>query len=405
MLVWLCKYGETIPIYNTDRKYRVGMLGESLKRSNCDVIWWASDFDHGKKKKIDIPKKTYSGIQLKKLSGRSYKKNISLQRILHNYEIGQEFSQKVSLEEIPDVIYTSMPTIDMAYRATKYAKLHNVLLVVDIRDLWPDVFKTLMPIKALRKDIFFKSMNNKLKFILNNADLVIAPTIEYIDWAKKKKGVYLKKTSVVPFGYEKPKLPPYQLLRESRKKSFEITFAGTVSVNFDLETVLKAAEVLSEDGIFFNIVGSGDRELYLKEKYGHLNNVKFWGWCNADQLHKILKRSTLGIAPYIPHENFIYNIPNKPYEYMAYGLPILTCLKGATYNLLDSFDMGLFYEYGDHTSLKEVIKGYLEKTNLSSRENESLRILDIFEENFSAEVVYAKLVKSIEECVKHEKIN
>ena len=397
MIIWLCKYGETIPINENDRKYRVGMLGEALKNNNFRVIWWASDFDHGKKMKIEIPKTTYKGIQLKRLTGRPYKKNISIQRILHNREIGNEFSEKSLLEEKPDIIYTSMPTIDMAYRAAKYAEDNNVLLVVDIRDLWPDVFKTLIPFNVLRKDFWFKRMNQKLEYILNNADLVIAPTQEYLDWASRKKNLKLHDTLVVPFGYQRANDFNIYESYKVREQKFEVTFAGTVSVNFDLETVLQAAQKLENDDIYFNIIGSGDREAYLRNKYGYLSNVKFWGWCDATQLHNILKTSSIGIAPYLNHDNFIYNIPNKPYEYMAYGLSTFTCLKGATWNMLNKYQSGIYYEQGNAEDLAEKLLIFKNSTNRIEASNNILRV---FEREFAADIVYNNLVKKMEGLAK-----
>ena len=45
----------------------------------------------------------------------------------------------------PDIILTSIPSIELSKVAVKYANKFNIPIVLDIRDLWPDVFFEILP--------------------------------------------------------------------------------------------------------------------------------------------------------------------------------------------------------------------------------------------------------------------
>ena len=44
-------------------------------------------------------------------------------------------------EKVPDLIVISMPPIDGAVALMKFAKKNNIKVVLDIRDMWPDIIK------------------------------------------------------------------------------------------------------------------------------------------------------------------------------------------------------------------------------------------------------------------------
>lgn len=398
MKIWLCKQGETIPITQNSRIYRVGMLAKYLRKNNHEVIWWTSKFDHNTKRFLEEFDELPDGTKMKYLNGIAYKKNLSVQRILNHHQMGVNFSNEAGnmLEnEKPDIIYVSMPTLDFAYRSVKFGKENSIKTIVDIRDLWPDVFLDLIPLRFLRKETFLMPWNKKLKYVLKNASLVVGITDEYIKWAQNKvKPFMLKNTITLPLGYTEIDL---NKIEENENRKFTISFAGTIGQHFDLATIFKVAKRLEKENIHFNILGSGDLLENYKGIYGELKNISFYGWVNQDKITEVLLNSDLGIAPYKNTINFINNIPNKPYEYLAHGLPILTCLTGATRNLLKTQNVGYFYEEGNVDSLiKEIIKILDNKEDLLRKKNNSKLV---FRENYSSDIIYSRFVEIIEEIL------
>ena len=79
-----------------------------------------------------------SGLEIQFLHGRMYTKNVSVARLLNHLEIARQFRRLSTREGTPDVILSSYPTIELCDEAVQYGTRHNVPVLLDIRDLWPD---------------------------------------------------------------------------------------------------------------------------------------------------------------------------------------------------------------------------------------------------------------------------
>lgn len=396
MKVWLFKHGEALPLKTDSRKYRVGMIAEALRERQHEVIWWASTVEHAKKVKIESIEKLKNGSKIIALDGASYRKNVSVQRIVNHWQMGRQLTATANQMDKPNLIYASMPTLDFAYRAVKYAKANDIPSIIDIRDLWPDVFLDLIPIEALKKDYLLYPWNRKLKYVLLNTDYIIGITEEYLKWALTKVNLSLdeKRHKVFPLGYDKV-VGNYK--NPFKDNKFQVTFAGTIGYHFDLETVFKAAKLLEHEDVNINILGDGDFLKGYIEKYSYLGNVKFVGWVEGPSISSYLLHSDLGIAPYNNTRNFIKNIANKPYEYMAHSLPIITCLTGATESLIKKHDLGYFYNEQDSEGLAKKINEVMNnKQELVDKKNNN-RIA--FNKYYDSSIVYSELVNFMENII------
>ena len=87
----------------------------------------------------------------------------------------------------PDAIIVSLPTLELALEAVNYGKMRNIPVIVDIRDLWPDVFETVVPKFAhwLLKYIT-GPMKKKLAEVCENATAIFGITEEYLKWGLSK---------------------------------------------------------------------------------------------------------------------------------------------------------------------------------------------------------------------------
>jgi len=121
----------------------------------------------------------------------------------------------------------------------------------------------------------------------------------------------------------------------------------------------------------------------------------FTGWFDQLSISAVLRISSIGLAPYC--EDASMSLPNKPFEYMAGGLPILSSLRGELETLIRDEKIGLQYQAGDMNSLIRGIQWFVE--NKQEREKMGMRGQKILKERFSAKVVYPKLVEHIEHIV------
>ena len=174
MKIWLVQANEPMPkVDRNQRLFRTGLLAEELNKRGHDITWFATTFDHYTKTQRFSENTTVSineNYKLEFIWAPSYKKNISLRRIINHKYMALGFRKIIVDMDKPDLIYCSFPTIEFAEECMKYGKKHNVKVIVDIRDLWPDIFQRSVSF-PLNKFIhpYVKLMNHKTKEILRKA--------------------------------------------------------------------------------------------------------------------------------------------------------------------------------------------------------------------------------------------
>ena len=413
MLIWLITIGEPLPIDGAkDRLHRSGVLANLLVSEGHEVIWWTSTFDHARKKQrfnIDTSIEISDFFNIKLLHSVNYKKNMSINRIINHYAIAHKFLKLARLESKPDIILCSFPTIELSLAATKYGKERNVPVVIDIRDLWPDLIIDLFPkkIKWFIKIILFVFFKNTRK-VFRECSSIIGISDGYLQWglsyAGRKRNI---NDAVFPLCYKKPIVTDKQIknakivLRNIGVDSSKIIcwFIGMFGKTYNLSTVIDAAHQLDIQGINnVQFVLSGDGENYSKwfKQAKGLSNVIFTGWIDFSQLAYLMSVGDIGLAAYA--EGAPQGLPNKIFEYLCAGIPILSSLKGETEALLSSNGCGLTYNAADTEDFLEKL--FILINNKDLRKKMSSNSVSLFKRCYSTDKVYACMINFLEGIAK-----
>ena len=91
------------------------------------------------------------------------------------------------------------------------------------------------------------------------------------------------------------------------------------------------------------------------------------------------------------------SLPNKPYEYMSAGLPLLSSLHGELETLIATERIGLQYQTGDVASLVEGIRWLA--SHPVDRAAMGTRARKLFDERFSDKIVYSGFAQHLEKIV------
>lgn len=409
MKVWIITSGEPIPSQE-ERPHRAGILSAMLADKGNNVVWWTTTFDHQSKEYLyDINAEVkldnnYSRFFLH--SNTSYKKNISLNRIKNHQQVAINFEIESRKKETPDVIFCSFPTIDLSFSATKYAKEFNVPIVIDVRDLWPDIFFNPFP-RALYPFIKI-GLNNYIKqtkFIFKNCTSITGVSKKYLEfglqYGNRKK---TNQDKVFPLGYDSEgknniilKDNEFDTLGIDSRK-INIWFVGTFGKTYDLSTVIKAARLIEKEtkNINFIFTGDGENMSKWKEESKELGNVVFTGWVGKRELHYISLNSSIGLMAY--SKGAPQGLPNKIYEYMASGLPILSSLQSETKELLENEKIGITYEPNNFENLYSKINLLTKDSNLLNEMKTKSK--KVFKEKYDSSIVYEGLVKYLNQLSK-----
>jgi len=404
---WLIEIGEPLPIDSGSRLLRTGMLAHELTKKGHQVDWWCSTFDHFRKfhrfeKSTQID--STPTLRLKLIHGPGYKKNKSLRRIFHQRALAKEFKKLTRTETPPDLILCSMPTIELSNAAGSFAKAHNIPVVLDLRDMWPDVYLEVMPrlLRPIARPLL-QPFYRQLRQAGLNATAIFAITPEFLEWGLKRVGKS-KGPSDRHFWHSYTSTTPSEKDAASAKKfwaneglspsDFIICFFGTMSL--ELETAIEAARTLQPQHpeIKFVFCGTGDRLEHFKHLAKGANNVLFPGWVNRSQIWQLMRLSSAGLAPYPNRPDFLMSIPNKVVEYFSGGLPILTGLEGRLKSLLESKHCGLNYQNDHPDTLVEQI--LFLTTNPEQRNEMATNAKELFFEEFDAEKVFGNMAGHLE---------
>lgn len=409
MKIWVIAIGEPIPLDdNNDRLHRCGLLNDELVEKGHNVVWWSSTFNHFSKKHLfnertSISLKANYNIEL--LHGCSYRRNISFSRIKNHWQVGLQFNESVITYEKPDLIFCAFPSIELAYNATKFAKEKGVPIVIDARDMWPDIFINVVPqfAKQIAK-IFLSKYVSMTKYIFSNATSITGITDGFVNWGLKyarreisnnDKSFYL--------GY------PLQEFDENninyhwsdwnniglKKDDFIISYIGAVAQNkIDLDPIFQIATLYKENNkVKFVIAGDGDQKESFANQANQLGlaNMFFPGWINKYQIASLFKYTSFGLVPLRNRYDYLISIPNKPIEYIANNVPILSSLSGELKTLIENENIG--YCFNNTSELKEIIDQNINKTGLTELKNNCKRV---FDKKFNSKIVYPRLVEHLE---------
>jgi len=412
LIIWLVTVGEPLPILSPGaRLWRTGILASTLAARGHDVIWWTSRFDHFRKQVFESadPFVAAPNLRIRFLEGAPYARNISFRRLLNHYQIARHFRRSWRGERRPDIIVCSFPTIELSNEAGRIARDYGIPLILDIRDLWPDIIVARAP-RALRwlgrtlLSRYFALTRESMR----GASALIAVSEGYLQWGlRHAQRSREARDLVVPLGYSLPDEQRPERER-ARREAAELgadpggilcVFSGTFGRTYDLGPVLQAAMQLERLGARFSFIicGDGERAGEWRTQAVAARNVVFTGWLDQKRIHSVLAASDIGLAAYAAGAP--QGIPNKVIEYMAAGLPVLSSLAGECAELLKATQTGLTYDAGD---VRSLVRALLDLSGDEHRLRLARNARATFEERFRAESVYSSLADQVErwaQCV------
>lgn len=397
--IWVLEIGEPLPLEENVRLHRYGQFTHFLGEAGQDITWWTSSFSHAPKKHMveQDCERMHGKAKIQFIKGPGYSRNVSFERIKHNHHFAQRFLEIAETKEKPDVIIAPVPTVNIANAAVQFGKKHNIPVIIDIRDLWPDELVDIMPKPArwlgrilLAKS--FKAMEQACK----GCDGIMGVSNDFIEYglkfADRPRG---PQDFLFPLGYSAKPLPENDQKAGQHwfeetygaEKKFTLCFIGTIGRFFDLSTVIKAAHQIPDAR--FILAGHGSHlENFKKEAAGH-SNVHFPGWIKGPQIHALMKNSDIGLAPYAKDAKM--TLPNKPFEYMAGGLPIISSLTGDMQDLIKTYNFGFSYQADKVEDLVTAIldiKDHPTKLEIMSQNSRKL-----LEDQFATEKVFSKTLE------------
>jgi len=405
MHIWIVNPFDPLPGESL-RPGRYAFIANMFSERGHKVTWWTSNFSHTGKKyrcKGTREKIINPNLTIRLLQTPSYKNNVSFTRLYNHYIYGRRFeTEAMKAKERPDIILASLPPIESAGAAIKIGRKLKSKVVIDIQDIWPDVYLFILPkcLKSMGKILLYR-LFQKANTIYRNADALMAVSADYL-----KRGIMVcrntKPSMLLHLGID---LKFYDSHKQSHgfflsKKAEEIwiTYIGTLGKTYDLDTVLESAiHFLDDSNLKFIIAGDGPEYPRLKKKVleKNIHNIVFTGMLNYQDLVHLLGLSAVGLNAYAPDAPQTF--PNKVFDYFAASLPVINSIPGELQRLLEENQAGFQYEAGNARSLVHAIEAMLKDKEKRKEMGRNARKL--VEERFDRNKEYLKIEKFFENLV------
>ena len=146
------------------------------------------------------------------------------------------------------------------------------------------------------------------------------------------------------------------------KARYSVIYTGGITPDRGLSVVVEAIPLIISEikDFLFVIVGRGFEIENLKREIGEKGleaYVKWVGWVQHDSLYKYIKASKIGVIPHYVTDHINTTIPNKIYDYMACGIPIVATDAVPMKRILSEEKCGIAFKSGSAKSLAEAIIG------------------------------------------------
>jgi len=231
------------------------------------------------------------------------------------------------------------------------------------------------------------------------SDLLVADTEEEKQFFCTRFGLDEKKVVVLPVGAEDTIFrPPVSLPRSNeaadkepalQKKPFEVLFYGKFIPLQGVPYILEAAKLLEKENLHLTLIGTGQLRQEMEEKARRLDlkNTGLSNWVPLDELPHYIARANVCLGIFDPGEKAGRVIPNKVYQALAMGKPVITGDSPAARSLLSGAT--LLCQRGSGEALATAIRRM--KNDPYLQEELSRKGYERFRQCFSSERIGAEL--------------
>jgi glycosyltransferase involved in cell wall biosynthesis len=395
--VWLVNPFDPIP-GESFRPGRYARICEQLGAAGHEVVWWSSDFFHLRKQKrlAGLGGGAGQNVRIVLLPTPPYRGNISARRLYSHAAFARTFARAVQDERPPDLVLASFPPIGSSWKAGSYASKTGSRVVIDVQDLWPDVFAAVVP-GWLRRPfrLCLGPLRLQARRAFGHADGIIGVSQTYLDyglrWARRPVPSLL-----LPLGIDLEAFDDEAPVPARSRRERSAVYVGTLGRSYDLRTVIDAAALMQakRDPIIFHIAGHGPELPWLRQSVERkgLRNVVFHGLLPLRDMANLLRRSMVGLHAIA--DAYTQTLTNKLFDYMAAGLPVLNSSPGEAAELLASERVGVSYVAGDAPALCRGIETLLEHP--AGWQEMSTRARRLAVDRYDRRKVYGRLAPFLE---------
>lgn len=256
-----------------------------------------------------------------------------------------------------DLVWGTSPPIFQAVTAWILARIKGARFVLEIRDLWPAFA---VAVGVVKNKTLIRMTEWLEKFLYHRADRIMINSPGFYEHIKARGG---KDLTLIPNGADMTMFLPTDYGNKFRvthqlQDKFVVMYAGAHGLSNDLGVLIEAANRLQEHTeIKIVFVGDGKDKQKLKKKadFLKLKNIIFLPSVPKEKMGETLAGANVCVAILKPIDMYKTVYPNKVFDYMAAGRPVILAIDGVIREVVEKARGGIFVEPGNPKILAETI--------------------------------------------------
>jgi len=256
-----------------------------------------------------------------------------------------------------DLVWGTTPPIFQGPTAWLLARLKGVPFLLEVRDLWPAFA---VAVGVLKNKTLIRLSEWLERFLYKHADLVMVNSPGYIEHVKARGA---REVALIPNGADPAMFDPAEdgaAFRQAQglEDRFVVLYAGAHGLSNDLDVVLDAAALLKDNpAIRIVFLGDGKEKprLQIRAAEMGLTNVLFLPPVPKSAMAEALAASDACLAILKPIELYKTTYPNKVFDYMAAGRPVILAIDGVVRQVIEEAQAGISVTPGDPVSMAKAI--------------------------------------------------
>jgi len=257
-----------------------------------------------------------------------------------------------------DLVWGTSPPIFQGVTAWLLARLKRVPFLFEVRDLWPEfaiAVGVLTNRTLIRLSLWLEG------FLYHHADRVIINSPGFQEHVIQRGARYVE---LVPNGADPSMFDPTDRGETFRRQhhltgKYIAMYAGAHGMSNDLGVLLESARLLADDArIQVVFLGDGKEKANLQAKAAALGltNVSFITSLPKEEITSAIAAADACVAILKPVEAYKTTYPNKVFDYMCAGRPVILVIDGVIREVVERADCGIFSPPGDPQALAQAIR-------------------------------------------------
>lgn len=302
----------------------------------------------------------------------------------------------------PDLIFASSTPITVAVPGLLASSVKRVPFVFEVQDLWPEAA---IQMGAIKRDGLIAWLAKRLERAAYRRAAAVIPVSPGMAEGVAAEGTPPGKIHMIPNFSDLNRFcpgpkDPDVVERYGLAGKFVVGYAGAIGPsNAVHEQVPEAARTLKErgrDDIVFVIAGDGKSLPVLRELTQDLGNVLALGPIPKKDVPALTRSADALMALFGDKPILATNSPNKFFDALASGRPVIVNQPGWTRELVEETGCGVYVPVGDGRALADAIERLADDRIRTGAMGAAARALA--EERFGRDIQAERFVAVIEDA-------